>query len=89
MLQQKTMMNGTEFYAFRENVDSWIKEFNGQLQEFSSVANTVAETMDNSNHNYELIRQMQQQMEQLQNEVKTIKLMQLLAIKKSIQTEKQ
>jgi len=88
MLMHKNQIEGTDFYAFRENVDSWIKEFHGQMQEFSSVANTITETVDNTNHNYEMIRQMQQQMEQLQQELKTIKLMQLLAIKKAIQTEK-
>lgn len=82
------MIEGVDFYAFRENVDSWIKEFNGQMREFSSVADTVSETIDNTNHNYELIRQMQQQMEHLQQELKAIKLMQLLAIKKAIQDEK-
>ena len=72
-----------DFCAFRDNVDCWIKDFNGQLQDFQSVASTIDETVDNTNHNYELIQKMQRQMEEMQNEVKTIKLMQLLVLKRS------
>ncbi len=74
---------GNDFLAFRDNVDCWIKDFNGQLQDIQSVASTVDETVDNTNHNYELIQKMQRQMEEMQNEVKTIKLMQLLVLKRS------
>ncbi|MBI5072937.1 hypothetical protein HZA99_03900 [Candidatus Woesearchaeota archaeon] len=76
-------MVSNDFYAFRDNVDSWIKDFNGQLQDIQSVASNIDETVDNTNHNYELIQKMQRQMEEMQNEVKTIKLMQLLVLKRS------
>ena len=72
-----------DFSAFRENVDCWIKDFNGQLQEFQSVSEMIDETVDNTNHNYELIQKMQRQLEDMHQEVKTIKLMQLLVLKRS------
>lgn len=78
-----------DFYAFRENVDSWIKDFNGQLQDIQSIANNIDETVDNTNHNYELIQKMQRQLEEMQQEVKTIKLMQLLVLKRSNNEKKE
>lgn len=90
MLRQTSQPSQTvhgDFYSFKENVDSWIKEFNGQMQKVATMAETVDETIDNTNHNYELVQQMQQQMEDLQQEVRTLKLMQLLLLKKSTITE--
>lgn len=80
---EASSMVSDDFYAFRENVDSWIKDFNGQLQEMQSITETVDENIDNTNHNYEIIQKMQRQMEEMQQEVKTIKLMQLLVLKRS------
>jgi hypothetical protein len=73
-----------DFYVFKENVDSWIKDFNGQMTKMRMLTDTVAENIDNTNHNYEMLQEMKKQMDALQQEVKTIKLMQLLAIKKGI-----
>lgn len=73
-----------EFSVFKENVDSWIKEFNGKMQRMQTVTATVEENIDNTNHNYELVQKMQQQLDALENEVKTLKLMQLLSLKRSV-----
>lgn len=90
MLRQTNQLNQTlhgDFYSFKENVDSWIKDFNGQMQKVALIAETVDENTDNTNHNYEMVQQMQQQMEEMQNELRTLKLMQLLLLKKSTITE--
>lgn len=90
MLRQTNQPNQAlhgDFYSFKENVDSWIKDFNGQMQKVAMMAETVDENIDNTNHNYELVQQMQQQMVDLQQEVRTLKLMQLLLLKKSTITE--
>lgn len=87
MLQQ-TMRRGDEFYAFKENMDSWIKEFNSKLQRSSMLNVALDENISNTNHNYEMIQKMQHQMEELQQEVKTLKLMQLLSLKRSIAEKK-
>ena len=90
MLRQTNQLNQTlhgDFYSFKENVDSWIKDFNSQMQKVALMAETVDENIENTNHNYELVQQMQQQMEDLQSEVRTLKLMQLLLLKKSTITE--
>jgi hypothetical protein len=77
-----------DYPAFRENVDCWIKEFNSKMTRVSSITDAVAENVDNTNHNYEMIQEMKKQLDALQQEVKTMKLMQLLAIKKAIAEEK-
>ena len=83
MLQQTTR-RVDEFYAFKENMDSWIKEFNGKIQKSSIMNVALEENINNTNHNYEMVQKMQHQMEDLQQEVKTLKLMQLLSLKRSI-----
>lgn len=83
MLEENELIQN-DFYVFKENVDSWIKDFNSKMTKMRALADTVAENVDNTNHNYEMIREMKKQLDALQQEVKTMKLMQLLAIKKSI-----
>ena len=88
MLQQTTR-RVDEFYAFKENMDSWIKEFNGKIQKSSIMNVALEENINNTNHNYEMVQKMQHQMEELQQEVKTLKLMQLLSLKRSIAEKKE
>lgn len=83
MLQQTTQ-RVDEFCAFKENMDSWIKDFNNKIQKSSMLNIALDENISNTNHNYEMIQKMQHQMEELQQEVKTLKLMQLLSLKRSM-----
>ena len=90
MLEQTSqkMQISNEFYAFRDNVDCWIKDFNGQLQGVQEIVEVVDENISNTNHNYELIKKIQRQLEEMQQEVKTMKLMQLLVLKRTTVVEK-
>ncbi|MFA6888370.1 MAG: hypothetical protein WC254_02640 [Candidatus Woesearchaeota archaeon] len=88
MLHEESETGSVDFYSFKENVDSWIKDFNSQVCTIQTMSETVAETVDNTNHNYEMLQEMKKQMDALQQEVKTMKLMQLLAIKKAIEEDK-
>jgi hypothetical protein len=81
--------NQPEFSIFKENVDSWIKEFNGKMQKVQTVTAAVEENIENTNHNYELVQKMRHQLDALENEVKTLKLMQLLALKRSVGEKKE
>lgn len=84
MPQQEQLVLGQEFSTFKQNVDAWIKDFNGQMQTLILMADAVDDTMNNTNHNYELLQRMQKDMEYLQQEVKGIKLIQLLVLKKTL-----
>jgi len=88
MLNEESELTTDDFFSFKENVDSWIKDFNGQVCSIQTISDTVAETVDNTNHNYEMIQEMKKQLDALQQEVKTMKLMQLLAIKKAIEEQR-
>lgn len=87
MLRQTTQQV-QDFFVFKENVDSWIKDFNKEMQKVSLIAETVDETIENTNHNYELIQSLQQQLDAMQQEVRTIKLLQLLVLKRATSVEK-
>ncbi len=88
MPQQEQYLLEQDFSIFKQNVDAWIKDFNGQMQSLILMADTVDENIDNTNHNYELLQQMQKNMEDLQQEVKSLKLMQLLVLKKTLNEKK-
>lgn len=86
--QQEPLLLEQEFSTFKQNVDDWIKDFNGQMQSLILMADAVDENIDNTTHNYELLQHMQKEMEDLQQEVKSIKLMQLLVLKKTLNEKK-
>ena len=73
------MDNGME--VFKENVDSWIKQIRREFSDFSDIPAVVQENSDNIQHNYELIYELKEQIDRLKEEVKALKLMQLLQIK--------
>ena len=75
-------MNKQELVAFKENVDGWIKDINAKFQEIKDIPDAFGESLDNINHNYELIHEVRQSVEQLQNQIQTLKLTQLIMIKK-------
>lgn len=82
--QQEPRLLGNEFVTFKQNVDAWIKDFNGQMQTLVLMADAVDENINNTNHNYEILQRMRKEMEDLHQEVKTLKLMQLLVLKKTL-----
>lgn len=86
--QQEPLLLEQEFSTFKQNVDDWIKDFNGQMQSLILMADVVDENIDNTNHNYELLQHMRKEMEDLQQEVKSLKLMQLLVLKKTLSEKK-
>ncbi len=66
---------------FIENVDSWIKQIRSEFGQITDVSNVVEENVDNIQHNYELIYELKDHIDRLQEEIKSLKLMQLLQIK--------
>lgn len=71
----------TETKNFIENVDSWIKQIRSEFGQITDVSNVVEENVDNIQHNYELIYELKEQTDNLKEEIKALKLMQLLQIK--------
>ena len=70
-----------EFHVFRDNVDSWIKQIRREFSEFSELPGVINENTDNIQHNYELIYELKDQIEELKQEINALKLIQILSLK--------
>ncbi len=72
-----------ELKSFTENVDAWIKQIRGEFSNFSDLPNVVSENTDNIQHNYELIYELKDQIEELKQEINALKLIQIISLKKT------
>lgn len=70
-----------EFETFRDNVDSWVKQIRREFSEFSDIPSMVNENADNIQHNYELIYELKDQIEELKQEINALKLIQVISLK--------
>ena len=70
-----------ELETFRDNVDSWIKQIRREFTEFSDLAGVVNENADNIQHNYELIYELKDEVEELKQEINALKLIQIISLK--------
>ena len=79
-----------ELEIFRDNVDSWIKQIRREFSEFSELPSLVDENADNVQHNYELIYELKDQIEELKQEINALKLIQIISLKqKTAKAEEQ
>ena len=67
-----------EFHSFRDNVDSWIKQIRREFSDFSDLPSLVSENTDSIQHNYELIYELKDQIEELKQELSALKLIQII-----------
>jgi len=70
-----------EMEIFRDNVDSWVKQIRREFSDFSELPNVVNEHSDNIQHNYELIYELKDQIEELKQEINALKLIQIISLK--------
>ncbi|HLC61962.1 MAG TPA: hypothetical protein VJI52_03015 [Candidatus Nanoarchaeia archaeon] len=70
-----------EIEVFRDNVDSWIKQIRREFSDFSELPSLVNENVENIQHNYELIYELKDQIEELKQEVSALKLIQIISLK--------
>ena len=73
-----------ELETFRENVDSWIKQIRREFADFSDLPGIVNENADNIQHNYELIYELKDQIEELKQEINALKLIQIISLKQKV-----
>lgn len=72
-----------ELKNFTENVDAWIKQIRREFSNFSDLPCIVNENTDNIQHNYELIYELKDQIEELKQEINALKLIQIISLKKT------
>ncbi len=70
-----------ELEIFRDNVDSWIKQIRREFSDFSELPGILNENTDNIQHNYELIYELKDQIEELKQEINALKLIQIISLK--------
>jgi len=72
-----------ELKVFTDNVDAWIKQIRREFANFSDIPGVVSENTDNIQHNYELIYELKDEVEELKQEINALKLIQIISLKKS------
>mgnify|MGYP001590793506 FL=1 len=70
--------------VFKSNVDSWIKQIRREFAEFSDLPPLVSENADNIQHNYELIYELKDEIEELKQEINALKLIQIISLKQKM-----
>ena len=71
-----------EVKQFIENIDAWIKEIKADVAGFSDIPGLVNENIENMQHNYELIIELKEQIDNLKLEINALKLIQIISLKK-------
>ena len=72
-----------EIKTFTENIDAWIKQIRREFSDFSDIPGVVSENTDNIQHNYELIYELKDEIEELKQEINALKLIQIISLKKT------
>ena len=72
-----------ELKVFTDNVDAWIKQIRREFANFSDIPVVVSENTDNIQHNYELIYELKDEVEELKQEINALKLIQIVSLKKT------
>ncbi|MBI2657006.1 hypothetical protein HYX03_04665 [Candidatus Woesearchaeota archaeon] len=73
-----------ELEIFRDNVDSWIKQIRREFTDFAELPSIISENTDNIQHNYELIYELKDEIEELKQEVNALKLIQIISLKQKM-----
>ena len=82
MEKQTFRFQEPELKVFADNVDAWIKQIRREFSVFSDLPSITNENTSNIQHNYELIYELKDQIEELKQEINAIKLIQILTLKK-------
>ena len=66
---------------FIDNFDYWVKTINKRIRKFEDLPELLSETMDNTDYNYELIKDLEGEILDLKTEINALKLIQIITIK--------
>lgn len=69
-----------------DNVDAWIKKLNKRITKVEGLDGVVNENIGNIQHNYELIYELQDELEEQKQEIYALKLIQIITLKKGRDT---
>lgn len=78
----------TELLNLKENMDSWVKEIRGEISGFQEVSYILEENINNTEHNYELIRNLKTEIEDLKSELNALKIIQIATLKSQLKKKR-
>jgi hypothetical protein len=70
-----------ELKRLKENLDSWVKSINNRIENLEDLPVIISENVGNIQHNYELIHELFEEMEEIKKEFNTIKIVQMVLLK--------
>ena len=65
----------------KRNMDDWVKDMNSKVCDLTDIPQTILENTDNIQHNYELVTELKTEIQELKEEIKLLKLMNLVVLK--------
>ena len=72
-----------------KNISEWVKKFESESsfikESITRILDVMNENIDDTQHNYELIMELKNQIEELKQEITALKLIQIISIKNRIQ----
>ena len=70
--------------VFKDNVDAWVKQIRSEVNDISDVSGVVEENVNNIQHNYELVLELKDKVEELKQEITALKFLQVAALRKKL-----
>ena len=67
--------------VLRNEVDAWVREMHAKVDQLADMPEVVIENTNNVQHNDEVIKEMKQQMDNLQQEVRLLRLLYINQLK--------
>ena len=74
-------MTELNLHELKQNFDHWVKEMNSKVTDLTEIPETMLESTDNIQHNYELVTELKEEIDELKQEIKLLKLMNLMVLK--------
>jgi dsDNA-specific endonuclease/ATPase MutS2 len=69
---------------FKNDVDAWIKQIRNEVSQLRDIPYILEESNNNIEHNYELVQELRKEVEDLKQELKLMKVMQLMIMKNKV-----
>jgi hypothetical protein len=76
-------MRDITFEELKNSMDDWVKDMNSKVSGLSEVPETIIENTGNIQHNYEVVSELREEINELKSEIKLLKLMHLSALKQN------
>ncbi|MFT4303608.1 MAG: hypothetical protein ACMXYG_03520 [Candidatus Woesearchaeota archaeon] len=80
-LKQNKKANSIQEETLKQEMDYWVKDFEKKISRTSDLSKVVEENRLNTDYNYELIKELQKEIEFLKKEISKIKNFNVIAMK--------